>query len=209
MEGVMVIDLLKKLDHALEQGVAWLLKIPLAPIWVPWMIIDKRQFHAQTQPLVRGRIEDAWERCCDVWRQRGLVCLRPAHDEFPSGPVWTAALASLVWQWSRYHGAAFEQRLTWAMAQQHRRQKAFFLGKLSDPDPLLAAYACLCLCGVRKLLGEELNETELPPGALERQESIRQLWMGRVDELPLGRWLEGCIILANERKYQEKQQGKS
>jgi hypothetical protein len=140
----------------------WALQVALSPIWVPAMILDDIQLRARTRPLIRGRVEDAWERCVAVWREGGLVCQWAAHDE-----------------------PAFGHQLAVALARQHRRKRAFFLGKVADPDPLLAAYAFKSLIRAGKPRREEL-----PAGALQRPDPIRILWADLVIEQPLGEYLE-------------------
>lgn len=141
----------------------WALKVALSPVWVPMMILDDIRLRARTRPLVRGRVEDAWERCAAIWREGGFVC-----------------------QWTAHHEAAFGHELAVALARQHPSQQAFFLGQVAHPDPLLAAYAFKCLIRAGKPRREEL-----PAGALQRLDPIRVLWADLVNEQPLGEYLEG------------------
>lgn len=146
-------------DVALE----WALKLLLAPLWVPAIVLGWLELNSKTRPLVRGRIEDAWERCAAVWRECGLVC-----------------------QWTAHDGAAFGHELATALAHRHRGQKGFFLARLRDPDPLLAAYAFKCLIRVYTP-----TRADLPAGTLERSELVRVLWADLVDEEALGSYFEG------------------
>src|SRR4051794_39473041 len=114
----------------LLERVLWIVTTPL---WVPTMILEDIERRAGTEPLVRGRVEDAWERCGAAWRECGRVC-----------------------QFTSYDGSAFQHDLAVAMAPKHRRHRGFFLGKVADPDPLLAAYAFKCLIRVGSLRREDL-----------------------------------------------------
>lgn len=141
----------------------WLLKVLLSPIWFPIMVYDEIQFRKRVRPLVEGNVEDAWKRCCEVWKRIGLVC-----------------------QWSDHDGAGFGHLLAVALAERQREQQTFFLSKVADPDPLLAAYAFKCL--IRTIKPER---KQLPAGSLQRTEVIPVLWADLVDEKPLGEYLEG------------------
>lgn len=144
-------------------AIDWALTVMLLPLWVPAKVLDDIRLRAQTAPLVRGRVEEAWQRCRDVWREWGQVCQFTAHD-----------------------GAAFGHELAVALARKHRGQRAFFLARVADPDPLLVAYAFKCLIRTGPLRREDL-----PAGALERVEPIPVLWADMVDDEPLGVYLEG------------------
>jgi hypothetical protein len=170
----MPVDLLKPDRKA--DALRWGLKVLLAPVWVLALVIDDIRLRFKTRPLVRGRVEDAWKRCSVVWREGGLVCQRAAH-----------------------HRAAFGHELAVALARQHRSQQAFFLSKLSDPDPLLAAYAFKCLIRVGKPRREEL-----PRGVLDRAEPIKVLWADLVDQQSLGSYFEGWF---REQEWLRQQSG--
>lgn len=142
-------------DDALD----WGLIVLSAPIWLPLFFINSFQLRVKTCPLVRGQVDVAWERCSTVWRDVGLVCQdTPSHYSVP-----------------------FAHLLAVALAQQHRSQREFFLGKLLDPDPLLAAYAFKCLVRVC-----DLGPQDVPAEALSRSDLIRVLDGQYVDEQRLG-----------------------
>jgi hypothetical protein len=146
-----------------EDLLEWGLKLLFAPIWIPAMVFEHYQLWAKTRPLVQCPVEEAWERCSTVWKKRGLVCQYAAHD-----------------------GAAFEHELAAILARKHPGQGRFFLEKLSDQDPLLAAYAFKFLIRVCKPLRDDL-----PQGVLQRSEFINVLWADLVDQKPLGTYFEG------------------
>jgi hypothetical protein len=137
-------------------------KVMLAPIRVPAMMIGDVLLRAKARPLASGRIGRAWERCAAVWKECGLVC-----------------------QAVGYAGPAFPHDLAVALARQHR-QKELFLSKLSDPDPLLAAYALKCL-----IRACELRCEDLPPELFQRPEPIQVLHADMADQERLGAFFEG------------------
>lgn len=144
-------------------ALGWAIGFLMAPIAAVALILYHVRVLAKTRPLVRGRVQDAWERCSAVWREQGLVC-----------------------QWAAHDGAGFGHELAVALARYHRTERAYFLGKIADPDPLMAAYAFKCLIRTGRLRREEL-----PVGALQRSEPVKVLWADLVDEVPLGDYLEG------------------
>src|SRR5436305_2035489 len=99
----------------------------------PLAILEALWFqYVEARPFVKGPVELAWQRCSEVWKEVGLVCqYAPYHHRVP-----------------------FAHRLSAALARHHRGHRAFFVGKLLDPDPLLAAYAFKCLIRVCPLRQE-------------------------------------------------------
>ncbi len=139
---------------------AWM--ILLSPMWVPLMLVDRLRLRCKTGPLVCGRIDEAWDRCATIWRQRGFVC-----------------------QWTAHAGASFEHDLAAALALRHPGEAAFFANKLTDPDPLLAAYAFKCLIRLAKPRREDL-----PVGLLQRSEKIQVQRADLIAAEPLGSYLD-------------------
>jgi hypothetical protein len=137
--------------------------ILFAPIWMPLALIDNLRLRARTRPLVSGRVEEAWTRCAVVWQKEGLLCQCAPHVR-----------------------ASFGHELAVALARQHSKEAAFFLRKVADPDPLLAAYAFKCLIRVVKPCREDL-----PAGALQRSETIQVQWADHVWEETISAYLEG------------------
>jgi hypothetical protein len=116
------------------------------------------------RPLVRGSVEEAWDRCAAVWREAGVVG-NGADDHW-----------------------VFDHELAAALGRRHRRRRPFFLERIADADPLLAAYAFKCLLRTGEVRGDDL-----PVGSLQRTEPVDVQWADMILPEPLGEYFAGGL----------------
>jgi hypothetical protein len=121
---------------------------------------------------VRGSVEEAWNRCGEYW-----------------------ALFPRVEQCAPHTGAGLCHWLTVAFGRRFRTEKAFLIGKLGDPDPLLAAYAFKCLVHTGQLQREDL-----PLSAWARTEEINIGWANRIWRQTLASYFEGYFGALSARQ---------
>jgi hypothetical protein len=145
----------------------WCLWVLAFPLWVAWWIWEDSRSRAETRPFVRGRVEQAWERCAEYWKECGIVL----------GP--------------RERGVPFPHELAVALARQFPGRRQFFLAKLADHDPLLAAYAFKCLIRMGDL--RRHHPPESVQGRCERVKVLSGLSCC-IDEEPLGLFFEGYFL---------------
>jgi hypothetical protein len=104
-------------------------------------------------------IERAWEKCAGVWlRERW---------------VWAADFGDL------FCGAGFVD----VLARTHRNKRPFFLKQLRNPQPVLAAYACVCLAR------DGLRHDEVPEDVRQRKDMLRVRYADTIEGEPLGEFV--------------------
>ena len=139
------------------------------PLWFPYLILKDICERHETRWYTGGPIERAWMRCSDVWLKHNFVAMNAA--------------------WHTYAPVPFEHRLTEQLANRHRSQRRFFVQKLFDPNPLLAAYAFKSLIRVCTL-----KQHHVTPALYRRQESINTLRGRYLDPIQLGIFFKGYFL---------------
>ena len=82
-------------------------------------------------------------------------------------PQWLASGCVLGGMVGPNFGVSKEHKLCERFARQHPGAAEFLIGKLSDPNPILAAYAFKCLIRVA-----DLDYSDLPTDAANRTETV-------------------------------------
>jgi hypothetical protein len=144
--------------------ILWILFVVLFPVWMPVLVFQWVMLRLRIRPLVRGSVEQAWDRCAAVWREAGVVG-NGADDHW-----------------------VFDHELAVALGRRHRRRRPFFLEKIGDVDPLLAAYAFKCL-----LRTGTVCRDDLPVGSLQRTEPVDVQWADMIAPEPLGQYFAGGL----------------
>lgn len=147
--------------------------IAALPIWLPLIMLVAVGVLAGRWVIIRWHvwrpIESAWNKCAAVWLREG-------------------------WVWIAWCDALYSHGLQLALAKAHRRQRTFFLKQLTDPQPILAAYACLCVraCG-------GVGQNEISNAMCERQEVLSIRCGDMIERQALGEFLGG--LLPGREKY--------
>jgi hypothetical protein len=140
----------------------------LSPIWAPFLVALRIRRWVRCYPYVRGDIEVAWERCAAYWLAVGAMLKCFATFPFPD-------------------------QLVERLALRHRARREFFVGKLLDPNPLLAAYAIRCLAAVGPI-----REDDVPGAALARGDEFKVRlphWYGTDT---VGSYIRECLVAQSE-----------
>ena len=135
------------------------------PLWLPLLLLVGAAAMVVNWAIIKWHtcrsVKSAWATCARVWLREN-------------------------WVWVGWTDSTFTHGLLPSFAKTHRRKRAFFLERLRSPEPVLAAYACLCLVETG---GFSLDE--VPNDVRQRGDIVRVRCGDMIDAQPLASFVTG------------------
>src|SRR5688572_5698481 len=116
----------------------------------------------RTAPVLTGNLPEDWKNLSKLWTGSSRVLMAEV------GPLW---------QMHPEHYACI------LFAEKYPDSKQFLIEKLSDPSPVLAAYAFKCLIRI-----VDLKPGDIPANVLRREDAIETHFHSFIEQTTVGQF---------------------